>query len=213
MSDNFIVSITHPETLRVRCRRCGSKLAEPQSNPRSAFCCRGCHRNFYEAHCMACETRMQRTGAYQRLCGRRRCKAEYAALKRHGMLGKFMAESAPQTGFWGEVPSDDSLASETPIFEGLPAAPTPDRGYRIVAGPLSEADLRLATIGAAAVIKQSERTNRALRNEAPGAKFKRSHAPLNLIGGYKFANVPEIDGVGAKHPADAVPAFAESQTA
>jgi len=197
---------------RTRCRRCAAKLAEPQSNPRSAFCCRGCHRNFYEAHCIACEREHKGT----RLCGRPKCKAEYAALKRHGMLGKFVPGSAPKTGFWPRVLSDDSLASETPISVGLPAAPKPDRGYRIVAGALSEADLHLATAGAAAVIKQSERTNRALRNEAPGAKFKRSHAPLNIIGGYKFANAPEVDGIGAKRPADPVaeprfPAFAESQ--
>jgi hypothetical protein len=129
------------------------------------------------------------------------------------MLGRFMhGNTSKKTASRPPVPSDDSLASETPIFvEGLDRT-NPDPRDRIVAGALSEAEFRLATIGAAEVIKQAKRTNRALRNDAPGAKFKRHHAPLNLIGGYKFSNTPEIDGVGEIARVErAFPAFAESR--
>jgi hypothetical protein len=78
---------------------------------------------------------------------------------------------------------------------------------------MSDRDLRLATIGAAGI---DRKINDRLKN---GRGIIRSHhAPLNIIGGYKFENALEIDGVGAKRPANAVaeppfPAFAESQAA
>jgi hypothetical protein len=41
-------------TLRSRCRRCQYALPEP-AEARRAFCCRGCHRQFYAAHCRVCD--------------------------------------------------------------------------------------------------------------------------------------------------------------
>ena len=45
------------EELRHYCRnpRCRTKLAAPVSNPRDAFCCRGCFDSFYLHRCAVCE--------------------------------------------------------------------------------------------------------------------------------------------------------------
>ena len=46
-----------PPQLRHRCRnpRCAGKLKIPAANPRDAFCCRGCERQFYGRRCRVCE--------------------------------------------------------------------------------------------------------------------------------------------------------------
>ena len=45
------------QTLRHYCRnpRCRSKLPSPVSNPREAFCTRGCYESFHLKHCRVCE--------------------------------------------------------------------------------------------------------------------------------------------------------------
>jgi hypothetical protein len=119
------------------CRRCRLKLAEPTENPRSAFCCRGCHRQFYERHCLACERDMERKPSSQKTCRRRHCSTQFRELKRHHLLGRYHA------------PARVNLASGTPISIGSDGGdqgrPTP----RIVAGSLTPDQLRLATVGAA----------------------------------------------------------------
>ena len=53
-------------------------------------------------------------------------------------------------------------------------------------------DVRLAAIGAA--VKQARRANRGHWVKAGnGALIKKHHAPVNVIGGFKFANAPVID--------------------
>jgi hypothetical protein len=48
------------DAARQLCRnpRCRVKLKQPEANPRSAFCSRGCHASFYRRRCMACEQAM-----------------------------------------------------------------------------------------------------------------------------------------------------------
>jgi len=77
------------DAARRLCRnpRCRLKLKQPEANPRSAFCSRGCHASFYRKRCMACEQPMERKVEHQLLCGRRKCRTEFAALRRHDMLG------------------------------------------------------------------------------------------------------------------------------
>jgi hypothetical protein len=62
--------------LRHMCRnpRCRSKLGAPVSNPREAFCARGCHTSFYRKRCLVCEGQMERKRENQTICGRRKCK-------------------------------------------------------------------------------------------------------------------------------------------
>jgi hypothetical protein len=92
---------------RHHCRRCRAKLATPTSNERSAFCSKGCHRYWYDRHCMACEGPMtDRHG--------RKCRIELAAIKRHGMMGKFYQKRQTPT----KIAQRAEALSQTPIFKG-----------------------------------------------------------------------------------------------
>ena len=152
--------------LRRYCRnpRCRSKLSTPVENPREAFCAKGCHTQFYRKRCIACEQPMERTRESQQLCGRRKCKHQFAALKAHFSLGKLG------------------------IFSPLKS----DRGWRQVAGP--PVDPRLATVGAEDAVKNADRVNRRHWADAGAAALiQRHHAPVNIVGGFKFPDAPQIE--------------------
>jgi hypothetical protein len=54
--------------------------------------------------------------------------------------------------------------------------------------------MRLATIGAADAVKQADKANRRHWAEAGAAALiQRHHAPVNVIGGFKFPDAPEIE--------------------
>jgi hypothetical protein len=74
--------------LRHRCRypRCRSKLPAPVSNPREAFCARGCHSSFYRHRCLICEEPMERKTERQLVCGKRACRN---ALQTSESLGRY----------------------------------------------------------------------------------------------------------------------------
>jgi hypothetical protein len=63
--------------LRHRCRnpRCKCKLPEPTSNPREAFCARGCYAGFYRSRCLICEKLIERQNEAQKICRRSACKS------------------------------------------------------------------------------------------------------------------------------------------
>ena len=88
-------------------------------------------------------------------------------------------------------PSSHALdASRNPTKPGTFSHLKTDRPWRQVAGPA--VDVRLAAIGAA--VKQARRANRGHWVKAGnGALIKKHHAPVNVIGGFKFANAPVID--------------------
>ena len=83
------------ETLRHYCRnpRCRSKLKAPVENGREAFCARGCHTQYYRKRCIACEQQMERKRESQQLCGRRKCKSQFAALKAGSLVGRYHPSS------------------------------------------------------------------------------------------------------------------------
>lgn len=194
--------------LRHYCRnpRCKLKLKAPVENIREAFCCRGCWRQFYDKHCMACEADMVRRSSTQRVHQKPGCRNEFEALKRHGVLGRFF----PLTG---NSSSGDGSASRNPIntgtFSGVAS------GARIIAGPaLDPVSFRLACLpmdrATAARIRQ---TNRSYRDDDSRCEFKRHHAPLNLIGGnrswpasfipFSF-NPPSVDSPAAEAPLESI---------
>jgi hypothetical protein len=78
--------------LRHRCRnpRCRSKLPAPVSNPREAFCTRGCHSSFYRHRCLICEEPMERKTERQLVCGKRACRN---ALQASESLGRHHSSS------------------------------------------------------------------------------------------------------------------------
>ena len=109
------------ETARHYCRCCRSKLPAPVENLRNAFCCRGCYRQHYHSRCVVCERKTTRTTGNQRLCGRRKCRNGFEALKAHFALGRYHA------------PSGRNLIQKTPDFIGPKQPLSPDRPWRVVA--------------------------------------------------------------------------------
>jgi hypothetical protein len=125
------------ETLRHFCRnpRCRSKLLTPVSNPREAFCTKGCHSSFYRKRCLICEEPMERRNENQLICGKRRCRN---ALQARQSLGRYMA--APS----GIHPLKNSI--KPAIKTGLIS----DRPWHIVAAgePISANAFHCATVAA-----------------------------------------------------------------
>jgi hypothetical protein len=172
-----------PNPLRHCCRnpRCKSKLPEPVENIREAFCARGCHTSFYRKRCLACEMPMERKTETQRLCGRPRCRSEFRALQAHNMLGRYIAPAARFS------------AQEVPGFIGSKGPAKTDRPWRIVAGSLTDAELHLATVGAEHANKTNRGNREHYRSAGAKAEIQRQHAPVNIVGGYRFPDAPLID--------------------
>jgi hypothetical protein len=135
---------------------------------------------------------MERKRESQQLCGRRKCKNQFAALKAHFSLGRYHPSSSAL----------DALGN--PIKTGIFSPLKSDREWRLVAGP--PVDMRLATIGAADAVKQANKANRRHWAEAGAAALiQRHHAPDNVVGGYKFPDAPEIEIVPSGNDSTSTP--------
>ena len=178
------------DAARRLCRnpRCRMKLKQPEANPRSAFCSRGCYASFYRKRCMACEQPMRRRSENQLLCGRRKCRTEMDALRRHGMLGRYVAEAASGTSIKpgisplpldsarSLVPGTPKVPLKTSIKSGIKTGLGSGRAWLQVAGPrLTGAELRLATVGASIA--------GADRKATAAAPVVSDVMPMNVIGG------------------------------
>jgi len=108
------------QTLRHYCRnpKCRSKLPTPVSNPKEAFCTKGCHASFYLHHCLACEGPMERKRDDQKVCRKAKCRNAWRAGQGFGRYA---------------VPPDAKLSSKTPDFIGSKPPAKPDRPWYIVA--------------------------------------------------------------------------------
>lgn len=123
------------QKMRVKCRRCETKLDQPTSNDRSAFCCRGCFRMFYDKRCLVCEAPMERKSANQQICGKRKCRNHLGAMKGYHGMGKFL-------GGTNSLPGGRQTLTD-PIKQGVSARTE----WRLVAGPsLTAAEFRCATV-------------------------------------------------------------------
>jgi hypothetical protein len=160
---DFVAEVRH------YCRnpRCRSKLPAPVANARDAFCTRGCHSGFYRTRCLVCEAKMARRTENQLICGKRRCRN---ALQARQSFGRYHASSAVV----------DPV--KTSIKPGIKTGVANARAWRIVAGPEISIEAR----------------NRAMLREhfrrlGAKAQIQRHHAPVNVLGGYRFPDAPEID--------------------
>jgi hypothetical protein len=121
--------------LRHHCRnpRCRSKLKAPVTNPREAFCTRGCHGSFYLKRCRVCEEPIERAKRGARLiCKKSKCRN---AFKDKSGFGRYAASS------------DAELISEKPVNKGAASPVKTRRAWFIVAGPkLSPRSFHAATI-------------------------------------------------------------------
>jgi hypothetical protein len=182
------------EELRHYCRhpRCRSKLKEPVENPREAFCARGCHTSFYRKRCMACEQPMERKREGQQLCGRQKCESQLKTLKAYLMLGRFHPSTPPKKADSDQPQGAAVEGSGNPIKPGTFLPVKTDRGWRQVAGPV--VDVRLAAIRADDGLKHADRVNRGhWRDAGNAAAIQHHHAPVNVVGGYKFPDAPAVD--------------------
>jgi hypothetical protein len=172
--------------LRHHCRRCRLKLKEPVENPRSAFCCQGCYRQFFAKRCLVCDKEIQRTAAHQKLCRSVACRREYREIVSHRMEGKFGAK--PQCA------SDGASPSANPIEIAVRGPEKTDRAWRVVAGALSDTELRLAALPVDRVTAaRIDRVNRDYSRGDRTTLIKRHHPPVNVVGGYRFPDAPNID--------------------
>src|SRR6516165_139143 len=167
------------QTLRHYCRnpRCRSKLPSPASDPRKAFCTPGCHSSFYLKRCLVCENdKPAGSTARRKLCRRPKCEGRYRKNSAHySFLGADTASAA-------NVPRSTQST-------GIKSAHNGDRPWRHIAGPeLGANTLRCAVVGA---VEPARRNARHCRG--PGTLIGPSDPPINLLGGYKFPNAPEVE--------------------
>jgi hypothetical protein len=187
---------TFEQEVRHRCRnpRCRMRLPKPVVNPREAFCTRGCHSSFYRKRCLVCEKPMERRTETQLICGKRKCRNALAAGPN---LGRFASPSTNSVG-----------VLETSIKPGLKSGIAGDRPWRIVSGELTPEQFRAAVVPdgpncrwAGGSYLQIESRNRALgRFSNPVALIRRGDPPVNVLGGYRFPNAPQIELPAAAAP-------------
>jgi hypothetical protein len=174
------------QDFRHYCRnpRCRSKLSEPTSITRDAFCARGCYLGFYRTRCVVCEEKFECKNEREKVCGRRKCQAAFK-----GDRARFLSSRYPY--------GPDVLETlRSAHFTGL-KTPTLDRpSWRIIAGPsLPPANLRISSDPEFADRLQRARANliESARKAGRLALVQPHHPPTNVLGGHKFAGAPEID--------------------
>ena len=186
------------DEVRHYCRnpRCHSKLPAPVSNPREAFCTRGCHNSFYRHRCLICERPIEQPKrGKRRICKKAKCRS---ALRSNSCLGRYRTSSAAK------------LISKEVDFIGRKESLQPERPWRIVAGPaLSPSALHSATIGGDETVEAINRTNfkhwRAANvNSEEKTLIKRHHPPVNVLGSYKHSGAPVVDLAPGKPAASEV---------
>jgi hypothetical protein len=183
---------TTPEPIQVRyrCRnpRCAGKLETPAANPRDAFCCERCHEGYYRLRCRVCEQLFTRKTSRREVCGRSRCRHEF---QRHPE--RFWGTRYPYKALGHNA--EKSLTKSTPK-----TGAKSDRGWRQIAGPeLSPTRFRAATLMIDAMPTSAANTvfeeywAKQLRSAARRCRFKKRTPPVNIVGGYKFPDAPEIN--------------------
>jgi hypothetical protein len=175
------------EEVRRYCRnpRCRSKLPAPVSNPREAFCTRGCFNSFYLHRCLICGRSIEQPKRGRRLiCKRVKCRSDF---RNKFCLGRYHTSSAAK------------LISKEADFDGVKEPLKRDRPWRAVAGPESSASaFHCAAVGGQEAVEAFNRTNirhwRGANAKAGEMTLvKRHHPPVNVLGGYKHPEAPVVD--------------------
>ena len=177
-----------------RNRKCRTKLKKPVSNQREAFCARGCHTSFYLNRCLVCEDPLQRRNKTQKVCRKSQCRNAWRA----------------KAGFGRYLPSTVvSLASKTPDFYWLKTAtPAPSS---MGAGSWPKIDLLTTAIALWSApcdaIAEADQKNRPYwRKYFAKALIQPHHPPVNILGGYKFPDAPDVKLREEKEPGFALTA-------
>ena len=181
--------------LRHFCRntKCRSKLKRPVSNKREAFCARGCHTSFYLNRCLVCEDPLQRRNKTQRVCRKSQCRNAWRA----------------RAGFGRYSPSNSvSLASKTLDFSDSKPPLQRHRTWAQVAGPkLTSSQLHCGLVGAVQAVAEADQKNRPhWRRHNAKALLQPHDPPVNILGGYRFPDAPEVKLREEKEPGFALTA-------
>ena len=93
------------------------------------------------------------------------------------------------------APPSGKLISEVPISVGLKEAGKHPAPWRIAAGQeLTPTQFHCATVGADEANEASRKINaRHWREHNAKVQIQHHHAPVNVLGGYKFPGAPNID--------------------
>jgi hypothetical protein len=168
--------------LRHYCRnpRCRSKLKAPVENHHHA-CTPGCHASFYRSRCLVCENVIRRKNEQQKLgSGHGRCRADYDRF-RHVY----------------DYPSHHTSKArgplKNPIKPGVKTGDVTARPWRQIAGSeMSARTFALATLPLdPATADRADRAN--AKAWADAAVIELKDAPINLLGGHRFATAPKLD--------------------
>ena len=173
--------------IRHHCRnpRCAGKLKTTADNSRDAFCCSGCEKQYYDRHCRSARRLISPPKTKLRaVCWRSQCRHEF---QRH-----------PERFFGVRYPSGPlgQISSRNPIKPGLKIGAKSGRGWRMLAGPKGHAaNYRVPLDAPASKANRNfeEHCRKAKRRAARKALIKRKTPPVNLIGGYRFPNAPQLD--------------------
>ena len=176
-----------------RHRICRTKLKKPVSNRREAFCSRGCHTSFYLNRCLVCEEPLQRRNKTQKVCRKSRCRNAWRG----------------EAGFGRYSPSKAvSLASKTPNSIGSKRPLKSNRAWRQTAGPkLTASQLHCGLVGAVHAVAEADQKNRPhWRRHNAKALLQPHDPPVNILGGYRFPDAPEVKLREEKEPGFALTA-------
>ena len=160
-----------------RHRKCRTKLKKPVSNQRDAFCSHGCHTSFYLKRCLVCEGPLERRNKTQKVCRKSRCRNAWRA----------------KAGFGRYSPSTSvSLASKAPGFIGSKPPLQRHRTWAQVAGPkLTPSQLHCGLVGAVHAVAEADQKNRPHWRRHK-ALLQPHDPPVNILGGYRFPDAPEV---------------------
>ncbi len=188
------------QELRHRCRnpKCRTKLKMPVENEHHAFCARGCHGSFYLKRCLVCEERLPEKSRRQ-VCNRPKCKAAYRAAP-----GRY--KWPPMALGSGSCKVDAKSARKS----GLKTAHKYGRAWHLVAGPKpTDSQFHCATVPdgpdcqwEGGEYRRIESRNRArlqkhFAEQAAKCLIQPHHPPINILGGYRFPDAPDIGTAGA----------------
>jgi hypothetical protein len=160
------------QDLRHKCRnpRCRMNLPAPVSNPREAFCTRGCHTSFYLHRCLVCEGPLERKREAQKVCRKAQCRSAWQG---KGGFGRYVASSPA------------NKAQETPNACGSAGASKPVERplWRLAAAgaPVSANAYHCAIVGADFAMVEADRSNAAHWRAA--AKGERGYRAVPSPGG------------------------------
>jgi hypothetical protein len=106
------------------------------------------------------------------------------------------------------------LASKTTDFIGPKPPLKPDRAWRQIAGPkLSRSQLQCALVGAKEAVEKADQKNRVhWRRHNAKALIQPHHPPVNILGGYKFSNAPDVKLREEEKPRFSQPACTKQDT-